>query len=204
MEPFECAKFTEIPFASRSFVVTPDGLVYVLVGELYLVPASVGIDITVMHPHDVAADTCSGYNLIARRCLPRGREHCILKDSNVLSLLGDDKTPLSLSSVVSSATRFKKTVYRAPVVIADCLAVDVLIGTRLLNEHPRSINVKSFQARLKGPHSVSEDREKGLGREALETTKVCSDAEAETRTCERWLQRVPCLHNPIHGPPGDD
>lgn len=90
---FHCT--TGIPFGPRGAVVTPDERLCVLSGALYMMLASVGIGSTVMHPDNVLADTCLWYNLIARRCLPRGLEHCSLKDCKIPSFAAADKTPLS-------------------------------------------------------------------------------------------------------------
>lgn len=98
-------------------------------------PATIGVDATVMHPQDVAAETCSGYNFIARRCLRRGWEDCLLKNSRVPNLAGANDTSLSLAGVVSLASRFGTTVYWAPSTAAEQLAVNFLLGTRFLNEH---------------------------------------------------------------------
>lgn len=124
-------------------VVNSNGPVCVLTEKLYMVPATIGVDTTVMHQQDVAADTCSGYSPIARRSLFLGWEDCLLKDSKVPNLPGASKTPLYLAEVVSYALQHGNTVHRASFIVAKQLALDVLSGTRFLNEHLRIIDVKN-------------------------------------------------------------
>lgn len=58
----------------------------------------------------------------------------------VPSLTDADESPLSLLGVVSLEIRFRNTAYRAHFVIADRLAVNVLVGTRFLKAHLKTID----------------------------------------------------------------
>lgn len=80
-----------------------------------------------MRAHDVVVDPSLGYNLIARNCLLHGRERCLLRESKASNLVSADKMPLSLSRVVSLATRSSATVHQALFTVAEWLAVDLLL-----------------------------------------------------------------------------
>lgn len=67
----------------------------------------------------------------------------MLEDSMVPNLAGTEKTLLALSGLVSLAIRFGNTVYRESFIIAERLAVDVQVGTRLFNTHLKSIDVEN-------------------------------------------------------------
>lgn len=67
-----CEGFPSISFGPPGLKITPDELVCVLAGELYMMFATVGVDPEVMRAHDVGVDICSGYKIIARSCLPHG------------------------------------------------------------------------------------------------------------------------------------
>lgn len=65
---------SELSHRPRGLRVTANGLVYVLLGEMYTMSASVDVDTRTMHRHNVAVDAFSGYKLIAHKCFPFGSE----------------------------------------------------------------------------------------------------------------------------------
>ena len=114
-----------------------------MTSDLYMVAGSVGTESRNLTPHTIAVDTCSGYNLIARRALPAGWKQLYDAASETPRLAGADESPLQLSGTVALTVRLGNNYYRVQFVIAEKLAVDVLLGTAFIDEHVRAIDVQS-------------------------------------------------------------
>lgn len=94
-------------------------------------------------PHTIAVDTCSGYNVIAPSALPPDWQDYLVDTNEALPRLANaDSSPLQLSGVVSLVVRFANNRYRLPFVIADSLAVDVLVGTPFIDTHVSNFDIE--------------------------------------------------------------
>lgn len=97
------------------------------------------VDPTTTHGHDIFVDACLDYNSITRISIPLGFKQCITKNSKLPSLVRAGQCALSLLNVVSLAIRFRNTASRAHFVIADRLAVSLLVETRFLKSLLKTI-----------------------------------------------------------------
>ena len=105
---------------------------------------SVGTSHRALSPHVIAVDTCSGFNVINRTALPPNwQDHVYHTNEPLPKLANADRSPLQLTGVVSLSVRLANTIYRLPFVIAESLAVDILVGTPFINTHVRSIDVET-------------------------------------------------------------
>lgn len=102
----------------------------------------------------IAYDACSGYNVNARSALPLGYQKHIIPNASLLHLAGASKEPLHLSGLVNLVFRLVNTFFRRPFVIADRLAVTLVLGTAFADEHVRVHYVQSRKLELFKGESV--------------------------------------------------
>ena len=69
-------------------------------------------------------------------------------------LAGANSNPLMLSNIVRLAVRLRNTTYRITFVVADQLAVPVLLGTAFMDTHVRSIDIEAQNPELRQGGSV--------------------------------------------------
>lgn len=104
---------------------------------------SIGTSHRELQARSISIDTCSGYNVVARSALPPDwKSHLAPHHGPLPRLAKADSSPLPLLGVVSLAVRFANNIYRFPFVIADSLAVDVIVGTPFIDKHVRLIDIE--------------------------------------------------------------
>ena len=117
------------------------GVVCLLSSKLYTLYGSIGTATNALKPYRIAIDTCSGYNLVRRDCLPPDWRTYQVRNASLPRLAGEDSSPMKITAVVRLAVRLGNVTYRLPSVVADSLAVEVLLGTSFIDAHVRRIDV---------------------------------------------------------------
>ena len=118
-----------------------DGVVCLLSSKLYTVYGLIGTATNSLKPYRIAIDTCSGYNLVRRDCLPPDWRTYQVPNASRPRVAGADSSPLKLTAVVRLALQFGNVTYRLPFVIANSLAVEVLLGTFFIDAHVKRIDI---------------------------------------------------------------
>ena len=106
----------------------------VLTATHYVVSCSVGPDPRNLRPFPSVFDTGSGPNLIRESALFDSWERYLVKNETVPRLGDASGRPLRLCGAVLIRARFGNSLYHIPFVVADSLAVDVIIDTRFMNQ----------------------------------------------------------------------
>ena len=119
-----------------------DDLVCVLTTTQYVVSCSVGPDPRNLRPFSAGFDTGSGPNLIRKSALFDGRERYLVRNETVPRLGDANGRPLRLLGVALIRASFGNSLFHLPFVVADSLAVDVIIGTRFMNQHVDAIECR--------------------------------------------------------------
>ena len=119
-----------------------DDLVCVLTANHYVVSCSVGPDPRNQRPFYAVFDTGSGPNLIRKSALFDGWERYLVRNEIVPRLGDANGRPLRLLGVVLIRARFGNSLFHMSFVVADSLAVDVIIGTRFMNQHVDAIECR--------------------------------------------------------------
>ena len=119
-----------------------DELVCVLTATHYVVSCSVGPNPRNLRPFPSVFDAGSGPNLIRESALFDGWERYLVKNETVPRLGDASGRPLRLRGVMLIRARFGNSLYHLPFVVAESLAVDVIIGTRFMNQHVESIKCR--------------------------------------------------------------
>lgn len=83
---------------------------------------------TAVKPHQIAVDTCSGFNIIARTSLPLELEPHKVSNTLMPRLAGAEKSSLAPPVAVWLHVRLANNLYRVQFFIADRLSVRVLLG----------------------------------------------------------------------------
>ena len=112
-----------------------DDLVCVQTATPDVVSCSIGPDPRNLRPFSVVFDTVSGPNLIRKSALFDGWELYLVRNETVPRLGDANGRPLRLLGVALIRARFGNSLFHMPFVVADSLAVDVIIGTRFMNQH---------------------------------------------------------------------
>ena len=82
-------------------------------------------------------------NIIRQNTLTDGWQTCLMKDT-ILPALGDaNGKPLRLLGEIVLRIRFGNTTYRVPFIVADKLAVEVIVGTRFMNRYVNAIECRN-------------------------------------------------------------
>ena len=101
-----------------------------------------------MLPFNALFDTGSEMNIVKRDALTDGWQTWLTKDT-VLPTLGEDNgRPLRLLREIVLRIRFGNTTYRVPFLVADKLAVEVIVGTRFMNRYVDAIECRKQTIRL--------------------------------------------------------
>ena len=106
-------------------------------------------------PRTIAVDTCSGYNLVRKADLPPDWTRFFVRDAPLPQLTGANSNLLKLTSVVQLAVRLRNTTFCIPFVVADQVAVPVLLGTSFIDAHVRSIDIDAQKLELRQGGSVA-------------------------------------------------
>ena len=101
-----------------------------------------------MLPSNAVFDTGSGMNIVKRDALFDGWETLLDKDATMPRLGDANGRPLRLLGEITLRIRFGNTTYRVPFVVAEKLAVNVIIGTRFMNRYVDAIECRTQTIRL--------------------------------------------------------
>ena len=96
----------------------------------------------ILRPFPSVFDTGSGPDLIQEIALFDGWERYLVKNETVPRLCDANGRPLRLRGVMFIRARIGNSLYHHPFIIAESLAVDVIIGTRFMNQHVDSIECR--------------------------------------------------------------
>ena len=125
-----------------------DGRACLLTSSHYIVCGSVGPHPSAMRPFHMAFDTGSGYNVIRLRDLPTGWERYRVPNATMPALGDANGNRLRLLGKVVLRVRFGSAMYRIAFLVAERLAVSVIIGTSFMNRHVRGIMCMDGEIRL--------------------------------------------------------
>ena len=92
-----------------------------------------------MLPFNAVFYTGSGMNIVKRNAIFDGWETLLDKDATMPRLGEANGRPLRIFGEITLRIRFGNTTYRVPFIVADKLAVNVLIGTRFMNRYVGAI-----------------------------------------------------------------
>ena len=82
-------------------------------------------------------------NIVRQDALTDGWQTWLTKDA-VLPMLGDaNGRPLRLLGEIVLRIRFGNVTYRVPFIVADKLAVEVIVGTRFMNRYVNAIECRN-------------------------------------------------------------
>ena len=126
-----------------------------MTSKIYNVLASIATEGNAFKPRTIAVDTCSGYNLVRKDDLPPDWTRYVVHDAPLPRLASANNNPLKLSAVVRLAVRLRNTTFRIPFVVADQLAVPVLLGTAFIDTHVRCIDIEAQRMELRHGGSVA-------------------------------------------------
>ena len=96
-----------------------------------------------MLPFNAVFDTGSGMNIVKRDALFDGWEKLLDKDATMPRLGDANGRPLRLLGEITLRIRFGNTTYRLPFIVADKLAVNIIIGTRIMNRYVDAIECRT-------------------------------------------------------------
>ena len=105
----------------------------------YIVAGSVGLHRRHMRSFNIVLDTGAGINVIKTSALPVGWENHLIEGADLPELGDANGKPLKLQGAIRLRVRFRNSVFLTTFVIADRLAVDIILGTCFLNKHVRAI-----------------------------------------------------------------
>ena len=119
-----------------------DDLVCVLTATHHVVSCSVGPEPRNLRPFSAVFDTGSGPNLIRESALFDDWKRYMVRNEAVPRLGDANGRPLRLLGVALIRARFADTLFHMPFVVADSFAVDVIIGTRFMNQRVDAIECR--------------------------------------------------------------
>ena len=125
-----------------------EGRMCLLTSSHYILSGSVGPSPSAMRPFHMALDTGSGYNVIRLRDLPQLWENYRIPDASVPALGDANGNRLRLLGQVVLRVRFGSAMYRVSFLVAERLAVSVIIGTAFMNRHIRGIMCMDGEIKL--------------------------------------------------------
>ena len=126
-----------------------------MTSKIYNVLGSVATEGNAFKPHMIAVDTCSGYNLVRKADLPPECNRYVIRDAPLSRPAGANTNLLRLTAVVRLAVRLRNTTFHIPFVVAEQLAVPVLLGTAFIDGHVHSIDIDGQKLELRHGGSVS-------------------------------------------------
>ena len=128
----------QAPF-NQGAIQDEQGSVCILSSTQYIVSGTIGLHPRIMQPHHMAFDTGRGPNLIRRSALPQGWEDSLLQDQDLPALGDANGNPFKLMSKIVLCVRLGSATYRVLFVVAEHLAVSVIIGTSFMNRNVKGI-----------------------------------------------------------------
>ena len=105
----------------------------------YSVSASVGMNARELRPTTVVMDTGAGSALIKKRMVHANWRDFEMKSTNQPRLGVANGNALQLEAVVHLTIRLGNILYRVPFLVAERLAVDVILGTEFMKKHVQHI-----------------------------------------------------------------
>ena len=96
-----------------------------------------------MLPFYAVFNTGSGMNIVKRDALFDGWEKLLDRYATMPRLGDANGQPLRLLGEITLRIRFGNTMYRVPFIVADKLAVNVIIGTRFMNQYVDAIECRT-------------------------------------------------------------
>ena len=132
-----------------------NGLVFHMTSKIYNILGSVATSGNAFKPHTIAVDTCSGYKLVRKDDLHLDWNRYVIRDAPLPLQAGANSNPLRLTAVVRLAVRLRNTTFRIPFVVAEQLAVPVLLGTAFVDAHVRSIDIGGQKLELRHGGSIA-------------------------------------------------
>ena len=105
----------------------------------YSVSASVGVNVSALRPTTVVMDTGAGFALIKKSRLFANWRDFEVKSTNLPRLGDANGNAPQLEAMVHLTIRLGNTLYRVPFLVAERLAVDVILGTAFTNKHVQHI-----------------------------------------------------------------
>ena len=105
----------------------------------YIVSGTIGSHTKLMQPHHMAFDTGCGPNVIRRSALPQGWEDSLLQDQDLPAFGDANGNPLKLMGKIVLRVRLGSATYRVLFVVAEHLAVSMIIGTSFMNRNVKGI-----------------------------------------------------------------
>ena len=126
-----------------------------MTSNIYNVLGPIATDGNAFKPRMIAVDTCSGYNLVRKADLPPDWARYVVRNAPLPQLAGANSNLLKLSAVVRLAVRLRNKTFRIPFVVADQLAVPLLLCTAFIDTHVRSIDVEAQRLELRQGVSVA-------------------------------------------------
>lgn len=117
-----------------------DGLVSTLASIQSMVDGSVGIRLERLNALHFALDTGAGFNNIVRGALPPLWDAEVYFDSIAPRLSDANANHLLLWELLWLTVRFGNMKFKVRSIVADRLAVDLIIGTSFLNHYVVAIN----------------------------------------------------------------
>ena len=103
----------------------------------------------------IPVNTCPGYKLVRKADLSPNWTSHIVRDAPLIRLAVVNNKPLRLTAVVRLAVRIRNTTSRIPFMVAEQLAVPVLLSTVFIEAHVRSIDIEAQNLELQHGVSVS-------------------------------------------------
>ena len=125
----------QAPFNQES-IQDEQGSVCLLSSTHYIVSGTIGLHPRLMH---MAFDTGCVPNVIRRSALPQGWENSLLKDQDFPALGDANGNPLKLMGKIVLRVRLGSATYLVLFVVAEHLAVSVIIGTSFMNRNVKGI-----------------------------------------------------------------
>ena len=169
-----------------------EGVVCLMTSRIYNILGSIATEKNAYKPYTIAVDTCSGYNLVRKADLPPDWTQHVIRDAPLPRLAGANSKPLRLTAVVRLAVRIRNTTFRVPFVVADQLAVPVLLRTAFIDAHVRSIDIEAQRLEIRHGGVVSIVNAKGetsppTRRHGRETSRgeVREESQHPIRTARR-------------------
>ena len=126
----------------RTFGTSPKtskGLVCVMTTAHYSLSATVGVNARALRPTTVVIDTGAGFALIKKSRLPANWREFEVNSTNLPRLGDANGNALQLEAMVHLTIRLGNTLYRVPFLVAERLAVDVIVRTAFMNKHVQHI-----------------------------------------------------------------
>ena len=127
--------------ANRSAPKVVDGAICLMTSKIHNFLGPIATEDNAFKPYKIAVDTSSGYNLVRKADLPPDWTGYVIRNAALPRLASANSDPLKLSAGVGLAVRLRNTTFWVQFVVADELAVPVLLGIAFIDAHVRRIDM---------------------------------------------------------------